>query len=571
MLEKIVKRYLRFDCSLLMLAILPVLFLNIGFLFGGTCSAWYFYISLIIVLAMQLVVSWRRALVLLLVVGLLFLLTAYMFSYVTSDAQRCHAVMQRLLVSGWNPIGQCSPDACSAIPCYDYGGISFGHMLHLPKFTAYSGALIAMASSLWVGDAWIGNLIAMVLACVAMRFARLQWGLDGWRQAIFALASLAPTYYISVFVGQAVDYVVYAAMIAAALAYVNWKKSADFVDVVVSLASGVVAVTTKPIASGVVVILVGLILWNARQKKILFCCVGAWVIVVGVILASPLFTSWLAGGVEHGLTNDFTGNAAALKMGYLARIVYAYVSKGLAVKACAWWYGEPAFSPQFAVDVSGRNSVFTVALILSVVGMSFCRRSALKTVWIVLLISCVALPLKYIGYPRYVPQTWILPGVAFFHIAHSVGAKYRCEKRLAGVVALLVGIYCAPFCVRTGLYYLRNLLLENLRQERLEQMAQSGCQYSVVGGNGYWIHHERARMAGVKMIRTGGVRVNVVDDDFVYSVPEVKGLDAVVQVPQLNSLSDLRAMPWRLCFQSLVHPPLPLVECRQNSKCMECH
>lgn len=558
MLEKTVRKYLRLDCSLLVLAILPVVSLNIGFLFGGSCSAWYFYVSLIIVLALTAIASLRRALVMLMVVGLLFLLTAYMFTYVTSDAQRCHAVVQRLLVSGWNPICQHSSDAFLSISCYDYGGISFGHMLHLPKFTAYSGALIAMASGLWVGDAWIGNLIAIVLGCVAMRFARLQWGLTDWRRAVFVLASLAPAYYISVFVGQAVDYVVYAAMIAAALAYVNWRISSDPCDVFASLLSGVIAVTTKPIASGVILLLVALILLEARQKRFLFYWVVAWVFVVGVILASPLFTSWFAGGVEHGLTGDFTGNDDALKMGYLARIVYAYVSKGLAVKACAWWYGEPAFLPQFAIEVSGRNPVFTAAFVLSAIGMAFCRRSALKVVWMLLLLSCVALPLKYIEYPRYVPQTWILPVVAFFHIAHCLGEKYRCERRIGSAVALLVGVYCVALCCRTGLYYLRNLLLENLRQERLSRMSQSGKVYSVVGGNGYWIHHERARMAGVKMIRNGGIPVNVVDDDFVYSVPGEKGLDTVVQVPQLNSLRELRVMPWYLSLQALVHPPVPL-------------
>lgn len=73
------RKYLRLDCSLLVLAILPVVSLNIGFLFGGSCSAWYFYVSLIIVLALTAIASLRRALVMLMVVGLLFVDSLYVY------------------------------------------------------------------------------------------------------------------------------------------------------------------------------------------------------------------------------------------------------------------------------------------------------------------------------------------------------------------------------------------------------------------------------------------------------------------------------------------------------------
>lgn len=57
------------------------------------------------------------------------------------------------------------------------------------------------------------------------------------------------------------------------------------------------------------------------------------------------------------ITADFTGNADALSMGFLSRVVYAWVSPGLAVKGCAW-LSESPLAPTFRFEEETRLPLF---------------------------------------------------------------------------------------------------------------------------------------------------------------------------------------------------------------------
>ena len=560
--------------ALLAVVVISCLMLNIGFFFGRTCCALYFWLSVAMVSGVMCVSSKKKSTTFLLVILSLLVVSGYMFSYLTSDSQRCHAVVQRFLVSGWNPVLQNTPDRLADIACYDTGGVSFYHMLYLPKVTGYVGAMVAMATGLWLGDAFLGNLMAVVIVMTALRFCRCHWGVVGWRAWVFAAFLFHPTHYISVFTGQTVDYVVYAMMITMVLACGNWYHSHGIDDLAVLVLSGVLALSVKANAYALVfLVFIGVMTTDGRRdirvrRWMLFAIAAAL-----ILMASPLLTSWITRGSpffpSHSfdasqkvmeLCADMTGNDDALQMGYLARIVYAWFSKKLAVAGCAWWYGKTDFAPIFNVAVEGKGAAFTLLMFVSIICLTFSRKSKVWIWWSLLAVSCVLFPKRYIGYPRYVPQVWVLPVMAFYQFAFTRDMG-RVGRIVRMAVPLLLLCYVLPFYARTGLNYMRSLTLEKIRQERLEQMSLSKDAYYLAQETRYWIYGERAKLAGVDMRTDGsGLGVNVDEEYFMYSLNNddrfvflPKGV-----FPQFNSVSDFKMNPWREYGQTLLHPPRPL-------------
>ena len=178
------------------------------------------------------------------------------------------------------------------------------------------------------------------------------------------------------------------------------------------------------------------------------------------------------------VTNDFVSNADGSRMGYLARIVYAWVSKPLAVKACAWYYGQPGFSPSFYVfgGVGGYGYVFGVLLAMSLLACILSKRNVVTAMIVLVFVTANFAPLKYIGYSRYFLQIRLIPILAAFNLLAfpnalclRLGAAFH--RAASSAFVLVVAGCCFLLILRSASGGLRLLATESVRQAELRRMA----------------------------------------------------------------------------------------------------
>lgn len=216
--------------------------------------------------------------------------------------------------------------------------------------------------------------------------------------------------------------------------------------------------------------------------------------------SSPLYPAHAFGkGVEiPNLTADFTGNADAERMGYFARMAYAWISRSLALWGCRLWHGATEFSPEWKWDflAGGTNAGFC-ALLWAGAALSFFRRRNPATVagW-VLLGAFFMMPVRYIGYTRY---------VAFVHFAvllmwmnALMEMRGACARLRPLAAVLLAGVVAFA-----GRAFIRQLSGEGARQRLFAAMAARGGAYAIDEDPSWWTYALKERMAAEGLSLSG--------------------------------------------------------------------
>lgn len=571
----------RVECLVLMALLIGLGLGGGGFFFGKVCSPWPMGIGFAVALMGAFGHSWRRAVGFSLVVGLLGVATAWTFSYTGTDAINYHFPMQRLLTDGWNPVFDSSVERFQTVAGTGY---ALWHTLFLPKVCALCGALLASSTGLFAADAFMGFALMWVLACVAFRFALAQWQPCGRLAGVAFAGILVFSTKITSFLAGQVDYTAYAAFLSALLAFVTWRRGhlpGDLFLAGASLSLSMLAKTTGLICGGLVC-LIALILEGRRADL-------RWgmVALVGFILlvgASPLLTAW----VQYGspvypsmtfdptvspvdITSDFTGNADALSMGYLARVVYAWFSPALAVKGCAWLQGKSDFTPVFTVagGVGGLGGFFRLLMCGAVVALVCSRRNAVTVLCLFLFFTGNLAPLKYIGYVRYFPQMWAIPFLAAFNLAYAPRGifAWRWFPRLlrvaviVGVVALMISV-----ALRTVAYQGRMWKFEHERQIRYAMMRSQSPAWRLEGGQGdSYTLRRRMEAAGLRLTDAQNAPTFSVNARF--QIPLLSAgerLDSLdTRFPICDTPRELLRFPWWEAFRSIPAPLwLPQKEAR---------
>lgn len=481
-----------------------------GFWVGRTVSPLPMAIGFLATAVVAWVCSWRRALLFLVLCGVLLLMTMYSFSYTGTDAGIYHIPMQRLLLHGWNPVFDSSLEQLKAVA--PEGGFSYNHTLFLPRLTALCGALMASLTGLFVADAFLGYALIFALLVVSYRFARTMWNTSVGGGILFSLAITFSSKITSFLAGQ-IDFTSYAALMLGIFSFLTWRKREVLVDLLLAALGMAFAILAKStgLLCGMIFCFIALCsAWrNVSFLRVLFG-LALFVLVVG---ASPLLTNWIHYGSPvypsmtfHptiqpvDITWDFTGNDDALQMGYLARIVYAWVSKPLAIHGCAWWYDNPNFNPQFMVPggVGGMGTFFCLLLMGACVALLCSRVTIVTWLCILLFITSNFAPLKYIGYNRYFPQIWAIPFLAafnFFYAPRAFLTRWMKWLRPLGMVA--IGCIVALFMWRTVAYQGHQWRFE---RERQQELAQAQAESSVwASSESRYVHKERIRMAGIQL------------------------------------------------------------------------
>ena len=505
--------------TLLLMALSIGLFIgSAGFLFGIPVSPWPMAFGFACAVAGAALVSWKRLLAFAAVASLCVGASLLTFSYTGSDAFVYHFPMQRLLVDGWNPVFDSTLEKFQVVLQEQGGGyVGIWHTLFLPRVSSLCGALLASLMRTFAADAFLGYVLIFALWRTAGRFARAQWLCGAFAANLFA-AGLVFSSKITSFLAGQVDYSTYATLLIAIFSYLCWRKAPRGGDLLLSLLGIALCILSK--STGLICGLLFCLIvfachWRRAEIRWGAVALCGFVLIVGF---SPFVTNWVQYGspfypnmtfdprVEiRDITADFTGNADALSMGFLSRVVYAWVSPGLAVKGCAWLSGNPDFAPVFSVagGVAGLGGAFRLLLLLSVIALVLSRPNAVTLLCVLLFVSGNLAPLKYIGYARYFPQLWAIPFLAAYNVLY---APRPCLEKLGNLVAWGKPVVLAGIALLTLLsagrvlaYQGRQWKFERERQSKLEEMAALSHSWRLIGTDLTFTLRKRLGLGGIRL------------------------------------------------------------------------
>lgn len=480
-----------------------------SFLCGLSIGAWQFWLSLFAVLGAAFCRSPRDCLHIFLLNALVFVLTLFTFSYVHVDASICHLPAAHFMADGWNPVRDSSLEVVKGffaksgmVGVDDFQAL---HVMTVPKFSHILAAQFGRAFGLFTAmgyPLWM-SLAALVLA--AYRFAGKIWSAPRIVSAAFAALAASNFFIFEHCLVGLVDYPTYAGISIAAMALACWKgdQAKCTVDLAVFFAAMVILLCNK--LSGLVpggLLFALAVFWGWREKAmrkgllifaaslLLFALLPYW--TSAWHHGSPLYPAhtFRKGVALYDLTSDFTGNTDGERMGYFARMVYAWVSRPLALWGCALWNGVSEFAPKWKWEFlsNGSNAGFCALLWGGAVFSLFGRRDCVTLVGWVLLGAFFLVPVKYIGYSRY---------VAFIHFAvvlfwmNELMRMRRASMRLKPLAAVVL----AGIVTFAGSVFWRQLSAESARRRVFSEMAERGGMYAIDDNSSWWTYALKERMA----------------------------------------------------------------------------
>ena len=543
--------------------LLPALMAGVGFFFGQTVTPLYFYVSVAVLLVCAFVGGWKRGVAYVALLAVCTVLTMFTFSYTITDPLYYHFPMQHLLRHGWNPVFDSTVE--KLYPLVEGTHLWLYHTLFLPKFHQLCGAIVSSAFRLFVGDAFLGYVLMVCLFATGLRFARRHWNSDVWMGVLFACCMTFPPMILTIIYG-CVDYTTYASFCMAALLLVLYRNDRKLSDLVLFVAAACICMTTKTtgiLCIGLLVLLTLPLLWKRTAYWHALLALGLLVAVVG---ASPLLTAWVQYGSPFypsmtfnpnipvvDITSDFTGNADAMSMGYLARICYAWISPKLTVAAIRLLSGNPSFNPVFSVSggVAGLGLWFNALLLISVVLLVVSRKNMVTWLCVVIFVSSNFSPLKFIGFERYFPQIWAIFPLAVMNYVcathHSVsGMRLKpIHKTVSVVVVVALAGLAGAFLFRTVRAFCRFTVLEGVRQSLIASLPKEMetdepfFNYTIV---------QRFRQAGIEISRDAAMsNTALVDWDTLANMPRRDAVTLRVVVPPKDEIQSRKPKTLLLC------------------------
>jgi len=455
------------------------------------------WISFLFFSVLALLVHWK---VLAEFWGLTFLglvLSAYTFSYHGTDAELYHIPMQILLREGWNPIFDSSVQKFSEIT--DTSAFFAYHTLFLPKTVALCGALIAKASGLWIANSFLGYLLLFVLFRTSFVFAEKAWNCGRALRLLFAVSISFHSVLCTMFDGL-IDFHVAAALTISLFSIVLYLWHRKTHDLLLAVIATVICGTSKTTGLINCLLLWGLFVLYSWKKKEAYWSVSATAILIVWIGMSPFVTSWIQYGSPFyplmtfdpriapiDITDDFFANADGDLMGRLARFVYAWISPGLAKRACAVYYRKADFNPVFNLNVTqgvgGYGASLNCLFTLSIVLLALAKKNLVSFACLFLLATLVLCPVKYIGYERYFPQAWTIVPLGFYQFCSFPPSwlmkKEKAKRALRCCLYSVLGVYSLLSVAFDLAYQTKCIIIEGKRQSLLTSFQKEGIVFEI--------------------------------------------------------------------------------------------
>ena len=479
------KREMRLEAFLVLQLLLGFGLSNACFLIGCSLHAWHFWASFAAVTGLAFWYSRKAGLWMLGLNLLMVILTFYTFTYVHVDASICHLPISHFLQDGWNPVTESSVEAVRAR--FAGRGVSEAndflayHIIAAPKFSQILAAQMQSAFGLFSAGGYALWFMCFALAISGYRFSTSVFRAGRWTSAVFAALLCSNTIIAEACFLGLVDYVAYSAIAIAAMSLRMWLDTKSRIDLYMFFGCAVVAVATKMNSLAcVVLLLISAAVIGRREKDMrfgllvflaalaFFCVIPYW--ASAWRYGSPFYPahSFRADVPTMDLTSDFIGNEDANRMGYVARMVYAWVSKPLAVWGCRIWYSADNFDPQWKWEFlsGGQGWMFSLILWSGALLSLFINRNRTTFIAWILLLAFLLVPVKYIGYSRYANFVFFVIAVLWFNIVFSLPARMR---QVAISVLVVFALNQAYVCAST---FLRQVRDEGIRQRNIETVAK---------------------------------------------------------------------------------------------------
>lgn len=476
-------------CLLLLSLVLPVLLTVFGFFLGMRVHGELLWGGVGLSLLLSAIRSGRHLAVGAGVYAVAVVVAVYDFAYTGWDSAVCHWAQAYAIAGGWNPVLNATEGGIAAVT----GGAncSLIHVLCAPKFPHIASAIVCKGMNLFVGIGFVNVVLFVTLFAVMWRFLRRCCGCTSVIAAMAAFLGSMPLELMRQTVQGYVDYCRYTTLLVAVFSYFLWRNERRLRDIVLFFAGLVLAACSK--SGALIWLIVGCAVTtclHARSiafRRVLLCA-GLAFLVLGF---APYVTEWIHNGspfypahsfdasrkvidLTADLISPATRNADALKMGWLARVIYAWISPDLAIHACRIWYGDPGFNPIFKTPfVNGLSTGFAYWLWFCAFACVFIRNRSILMVVVVVVAITLGLPTKFIGFYRYTPEIAVLPPLCLAGLSLSVG---RC--RLVGVLVHMAFFYlCLYALLFTASWICLELSMERLRQERFSALMSESVKW----------------------------------------------------------------------------------------------
>ena len=480
------KREMRLEAFLVLQLLLGFGLSNACFLIGFSLHAWHFWASFAAVIGLAFRHSRRAGLWMIGLNLLMLVLTFYTFTYVHVDASICHLPISHFLEDGWNPVTESSVEAIRARfadrGLHEINDFPVYHIIAAPKFSQILAAQMQSAFGLFSAGGYALWFMCFTLAIVAYRFSSSVFRAERWISSVFAALVCSNTIIAEACFWGLVDYAAYSAIAISAMSLRMWLESKSRIDLYMFFACVVIAVATKMNTLACVLLLLVTAAILGRKEKDMrsgllifaaslafFCVIPYW--ASAWRYGSPFYPahSFRADVPTVDLTNDFVGNDDANRMGYIARMVYAWISRPLAVWGCKNWYSLDGFDPQWrwAFLSSGLGWMFSLMLWSGAVLSLFINRNRTTLVAWALMLAFLFVPVKYIGYSRYANFTFFVIAVLWFNIGSAMPARMRY------VAAFVVAVFACNRVYECGSLFMRQVRGEGIRQRNISQIATS--------------------------------------------------------------------------------------------------
>lgn len=450
------------------------------FTFGMALNAFPFWFGVTVASLVAARRSWKALIALWGIYLVGFCLSLMIVSCFATDAMMCYFSLARLIADGWNPVYQLTPkEICEFAKTTDF---AYVHALHVPNFNPLAAATISKGLGVFNGDCFIGVVMLFALGASAFRFGCKIWNSPG-AGMILALG-VAITSKITNFIAGHVDYTIYASMMMTALFAGLWMEFKELRDLLMAFVSGAVAVASKAMGFPFVLLVLIILLIKDFRDKRFWTGLSFGLILSCILVLSPYIVNTIQNGSpfpSENLTSDFTGNEDAMRMGYVLRMIYAWVSPTFAKMIGSLIY-HPDFEPIFEVvgGVAGYGTFFRILLLVSVLCLTLSRKNTVLLLCVCLFVSANLLPLKYIGYNRYCPQLLALPFLAVLNFLYAPIAFTK-KKRLFWCLRCVYGCMVAClslFFVLRALSYLEmSIAWQSAREHEFKLMSKTSCKW----------------------------------------------------------------------------------------------
>lgn len=485
-------------CLLLLTVMIPALLTMLGFFFGFGVSGWIFWLGIGLSVVLAGMHSVKRAVEQTLVLALACVGASCIFAYTSWDSAICHWPLSYAMSSGWNPVlGATDAQLASVV---GKGTCSAVHMLCAPKFPTLCSALAMKGLGLFVGIGFLHVVLFAALFEVANRFFRMELGASVIMSVMAAVLVSLPLELMRQTMQGYVDYCRYTTFLIGVFSYFLWRKSGLLRDLALFMLGMVVAACCK--SGALLWLIIALVVTStmhfrdSRYRRMLVVSAAVFVILG----FSPYMTEWIHNGSPFYPAHTYdsgkqiidlcadqisptTRNAAALRMGWLSRVVFAWISPDLAIAGCRWWYSDPSFAPVFKSPyVNGLSTGFVYWIWFCLVALFLFRNRAVKAFCMIVVLIVLLLPTRCIGFYRYTPEIVVLPPLCLMALAYSSRGPARIGKPLKIAVGAVLAYMCLYALLYTSAWFGLQLGLEGVRQTAFAKMSEK-CSRGILAKN----------------------------------------------------------------------------------------